>query len=121
MRNTGYGPGHLGMRWNVSGLSWWVFLENTIISVNVALDPMLLVEEACRLVLRNALRRACRQVQLRSECLQVIHVLRVRHVSQLSLVQVIGEPHGATTMQHERRESSNSTHCCSQYEQNIRE
>ena len=57
---------------------------------------MLLVEEVCRLVLRNALRRVCCQVQLRGECLQVIDVLRMQHVSQLSLVQVIGEPHWAT-------------------------
>ena len=52
------------------------FFEYKIISADVALDPMLLVEEVCRLVLRDALRRACRQVQRRGESLQMIDVLQ---------------------------------------------
>jgi hypothetical protein len=54
-----------------------VFLQNKIISANVALDSMLLVKEVCRFVLCNALRRARCQVQLSGERLQVIDVLQM--------------------------------------------
>ena len=70
-------------------------------------------------MLSNALRRACRRVQLCSQCLQMVDVLQMGHFSHFSLIHVIGESHGATAMKHEWRKTGDSTYSRSPYEQDV--